>query len=112
MMQSYSSDNCVHCYNIKIVNPFHPELQLVNSKPTIKNKLKELLDYKKRNNRKIFHSSAKLIGSNSDIDEAFESMHQVYANNIVFILKIRLCSYEVVIKSLLIPFSDFYKIVV
>ena len=56
----------------------------------IKNKLKELLnelkkfkvqtilvlDYKKRNDRKIFHSSAKLIASDSDIDEAFKSMHQ------------------------------------
>ena len=35
-----------------------------------------VLDYKKRNDRKIFHSSAKLIASDSDIDEAFKSMHQ------------------------------------
>ena len=35
-----------------------------------------VLDYKKRNNRNIFHSSAKLIASDSDIDEAFKSMHQ------------------------------------
>ena len=56
----------------------------------IKNKLKELLcelkkfivqtvlvlDYKKINDRKIFHSSTKLIANNSDIDEAFKSMHQ------------------------------------
>ena len=35
-----------------------------------------VLDYKKRNDRKIFHSSAKLAASNSDIDEAFKSMHQ------------------------------------
>ena len=35
-----------------------------------------VLDYKKRNDRKIFHSSAKLIVSGSDIDEAFKSMHQ------------------------------------
>ena len=56
----------------------------------IKNKLKELLselkkfkvqailvlDYKKRNDCKIFHSSAKLTARNSDIDEAFKSMHQ------------------------------------
>ena len=55
----------------------------------IKNKLKELLsefkkfkaqkmlvlEYKKRNDRKIFHLSAKLIGSYSDIDKAFKSMH-------------------------------------
>ena len=30
----------------------------------------------RRNRRKIFHSSAKLIASDSDIDEAFKSMHQ------------------------------------
>ena len=56
----------------------------------IKNKLKELLselkkfkvqtilvlDYKKRNNCKIFHSSTKLITSDSDIDEVYKSMPQ------------------------------------
>ena len=56
----------------------------------IKDKLKELLcalkkfrvktilvlDYKKRNDCKFFHSSTKLIGSDSDIDKAFTSMHQ------------------------------------
>ena len=35
-----------------------------------------VLDYKKRNNRNIFHSSAKLIASDSDIDEAFKSMDE------------------------------------
>ena len=89
-VQSNSSDNCVHHYNVEILNLFDPELQLINTKPVIKNKLKELLselkkfkvqtilvlDYKKRNDRKIFHSSAKLIASDSDIDEAFKSMHQ------------------------------------
>ena len=67
---------------------FHPELQLINTKPMIKNKLKEflselkkfkiqtilVLDYKKRNDHKIFHSSVKLIASDSDIDETFKSM--------------------------------------
>ena len=56
----------------------------------IKTKLKELLselktfklqtilvlEYKKRIDRKIFHSIAKLIATDSDIDEAFKSMHQ------------------------------------
>ena len=56
----------------------------------IKNKLKELLsefkkfkvqtvlvlEYKKRNDRIIFHSSATLIASDLDIDEAFIFMHQ------------------------------------
>ena len=34
------------------------------------------LKYKKRNDSKIFHLNAKLIASDSDIDEAFKSMHQ------------------------------------
>ena len=86
-VQSSSSDNCI---NVKIVNLFDLEVQLINTKPVIKNKLKALLnelkkfevqtilvlDYKKRNDSKMFHSSAKLIASNSDIDEAFKSMHQ------------------------------------
>ena len=77
-MQSNSSDNCISLFNVEILNVFDPELQLTNVKPMIKNKLKELLselekfkvqailflDYKKRNNRKIFLSSAKLIASN------------------------------------------------
>ena len=56
----------------------------------IKNKLKELLsklkkfkvqtmlvlDYKERNDSKIFHSCATLIANNSEIDEAFKSMDQ------------------------------------
>ena len=72
------------------MNLFDPELQLINTKPIIKNKVKELLselkkfkvqtrlvlDCKKRNNQKIFHSNAKPIASDSDIDEAFISMHQ------------------------------------
>ena len=89
-MQSNSLDNCVHRYNIEILSHFDLELQLIKTKPMIKIKLKELfseykkfkvqrvivLDYKKRNNRKIFHSSAKLIASDSDIDKAYRSMHQ------------------------------------
>ena len=55
----------------------------------IKNKLKELLselkkfkiqklvlEYKKRNDCKIFHSSGKLIVIDSDIDKAFKPMHK------------------------------------
>ena len=88
-MQSNSSDNCVHHYNVEILNLFDLELQLINTKPVIKNKLKELLSelkkfkiqtilvlhYKKRNDCKIFYSSAKLIPSDSDTDESFKSMH-------------------------------------
>ena len=90
IMQSDSSDNCIHGYNIEILNIFDPELQLINTKSMIKNKLKKslsdskkfkvqtilFLDYKKRNNCKFFHSSTKLNVSDSDIDEAFKSMHQ------------------------------------
>ena len=89
-MQSSSSENCVHRYNIEVLNLFYPELQLINTKPIIKNKLKELLselkkfkvqtilalDYMKRNYRKIFHSRAKLTASDSDINEPCKSMHQ------------------------------------
>ena len=81
LLQSSSSDNCVHRKNIEVVNLFHPELQLINTNPMIKNKLKEflsqlkkfkvqttlLLKYKNRNEHKIFHSSAKLTAS----DEVF-----------------------------------------
>ena len=46
--QSNSSDNCIHRYNIEILNIFDPELQLINIKPMIKNKLKELLSQLKK----------------------------------------------------------------
>ena len=45
-VQSNSSDNFIHHYNVKILNPFDLELQLINNntKPVIKNKLKGLLN--------------------------------------------------------------------
>ena len=47
-LQSNSSDKCIHHYNVDILNLFDSELQLINTKPMIKNKLKELLsDLKK-----------------------------------------------------------------
>ena len=48
MMQSSSSDNCIYHYNIEIFNLFDSELQLINTKPIIKNKLKELLSELKK----------------------------------------------------------------
>ena len=36
MMPSNCSDNCVYCYISKILNLFDPELQLINTKPMIK----------------------------------------------------------------------------
>ena len=73
-----------------MLNILDPELQLINTKPMIKNKLKELLselkkfkvetvlvvDYEKKNDCKIFYSCTEPISSNSDIDEPFESIHQ------------------------------------
>ena len=96
-MQSSLSDKYVHRYNIEILNLFDSELQLISAKTIIKNKLKELLselkssvqtilflEYQKRNNRRIFHSNAKLIASDSDsdIDEAFKSKHQIIMSTI------------------------------
>ena len=96
-VESNSFDNCIHHYNLKILNLFDRELQLINTKPVIKNRLKELLsglkrfkvqtilvlDYKKRNDLKIFNSSVELIANDSDIDEAFKSMHQsIMAKNL------------------------------
>ena len=42
-VQSSSSDNCVHHYNVEILNLFGPEPQLIETKAVIKNKLKGLL---------------------------------------------------------------------
>ena len=42
MMQSSSFDKCVRYYNIEILELFYPELQLINTKHIIKNKLKDL----------------------------------------------------------------------
>ena len=89
-MDSNSSDNYAHHYNVGISNLFDPKLQLINSKAVIKNKLKELLsklkrfkvqtilvlDYKKRNDHKIFHPNATLIANFSDNDESFKFIHQ------------------------------------
>ena len=38
----------MHHYNIDILNLFDPELQLIKTKPAIKNKLKELLSELKK----------------------------------------------------------------
>ena len=47
-MQSNSSGHCILHYNVEILNRFDPELQLINTKPIIKNKLKELLSELKK----------------------------------------------------------------
>ena len=47
-IQSNSSDNCIHHYNVEIFNIFHPELQLINTKPMTKNKLKRIVKWVKK----------------------------------------------------------------
>ena len=47
-MLSNSSDYCIHHYNVEILNLFYPELQLINTKPVSKNKLKKLLSEMKK----------------------------------------------------------------
>ena len=94
IMQSSSYDNWVCAYNIKALNLFDPELQLINTKPVIKNILKgllgELKKFKVQTNlllqnknindhkpmHKIFHPRAKLLLNDSDINKAFRSMNQ------------------------------------
>ena len=89
-MHSNSSANFIQCNNVCILKILDSELQPFNSKPMIKNKLKELLSklkkfkvqttfflaFEKRNHRKIFHSSVKLIATDLDIDEACKSTNQ------------------------------------
>ena len=48
MLESNFSDTCEHHYNIKILNLFDPELQLINTKPMIKSKSKEFLSELKK----------------------------------------------------------------
>ena len=93
-MQSRSYDNWVCAYNIKALNLFDPELQLINTKPVIKNILKGLLGelkkfkvhtnllFKNKNindhkpMHKIFHPTAKLLLNDSDINKALRSLNQ------------------------------------
>ena len=105
-VQFNSSDSCIHCYNVDILNLFDPELQMINTKTMLTNKLKELLselkrsnvqtilvlDYGKRNDRKTY-SSAKLTASDSNIGEAFKSMHQSITTKI----KNYACKYWIVL---------------
>ena len=48
MMQSNSSDNCVHHSNTEILNFFHPKMRVNNTEAMIKNNLKELLSELKK----------------------------------------------------------------
>ena len=77
-----------------------------------------VLDYKKRNDCKIFLSNAKLIVIDSDNDEAFKSMHQSILTNIyIYIYIIITWHYinedciplDVIIKHGIIIFNLFQK---
>ena len=48
-----------------------------------------VLDYKKKNDHKIFHLSTKLIASDFDINKTFKSMHQSMLQSIQIITKIK-----------------------
>ena len=43
MIESNSSDKCVHHYIVEVLNLFDPELQLIKTKPMIKDKFKKLV---------------------------------------------------------------------
>ena len=73
IMPPNSSDNCVYGYSTEILN--QKQIKTI-AKWVEKVQTILVLVYKKRNDRKIFHWSVKLIASDSDIDEAFISMHQ------------------------------------
>ena len=63
-VQSNSLDNCVHRYNVKILNIFDPELQSINTKPVTKKKLKELISELKKFKVQtilVFHSSIQVL---------------------------------------------------
>ena len=49
--------------------------ELLSELKKFKVQTKLVLEYKKRNYRKSFHSRTKLIASDSNIDGAFKTMH-------------------------------------
>ena len=59
--------------NTKLTQKLNTKLKELEK---IKVQLVLVLQYKKVNDCNGFHSSIKLIASDSDIDEAFESLHQ------------------------------------
>ena len=89
----------------------------------IKDKLKEFLselkkfkveailivDYKKRNDCKIFHSSAKVIASDSDIDEALKSIHQSIMTKIKNYVSEDWIVFDVIIKRSIKIFESYYE---
>ena len=62
-----------------------------------------VLKYTKRNKRKIFYSSSKLIARDLDIDEAFKAMHESIMKKLgVF--------FELIVKHSLQIFESYFKL--
>ena len=88
IMQSNSAENCLHCYKLRfwlfliqnydwlLINQWLKAKELLSEFKKFKVQTILVLGYQKKNDHKIFHSSAKLINSDSDTDETFKSMHQ------------------------------------
>ena len=72
VMQSSFYDNCVRVYNIIILDLFNTELQLMNTKPTIKNKLKDLLGELKK-----FKVLSMLVLEHKKTDD-HKTMHNIF----------------------------------
>ena len=83
IMQSSFSDNCLCYYNIKVLNLFDTELQLINTNPIINFKWVEKvqssinisLQVQRKYFSKCFDSNYKRIAGDSDVDKAFIFMH-------------------------------------
>ena len=67
------------------------------------------LDYKRKNDRKVFYSSATLIANDSDIDEAFKSMHQSIMTNMKNYADKDWIALDVIIKHSIKIFQCYYK---
>ena len=118
-VQSNSYDNYVHHYNVEILNLFDPELQLNNTKPVIKTKLKELLSELKKfkvktilvleYKKKMIVKSSIPFHSSSYIDEEFKSMHQ----SIMTKIKSYACKdwifFDIITKHSIKTFSCYYQ---
>ena len=78
MMKSIFSDDCVHHYNIEILNIFDPELQPINCRAIILKKLKDALgELKKFKVQTIFAIECKRTYYHKSMRKAFHFFIQV-----------------------------------
>ena len=73
--------NCVHIYSIKIWNLFDPEFQLTNSKPLIKDILKDLLGELKKIEVQILVLEYKKLDDHKSIHKFFDWSTKLIAND-------------------------------